>query len=346
MAIFMIGAQRSGSNLLHLMLNQLPEIAAPHPPHILQKMTPLISTYGNLDKNKNFIKLIEDVCRLVELNPIPWESVDLDPTSIMNRVRVHSLIGILEAVYDQMAESSKATTWCCKSLANIKYLPTIETYFRNAKYIYLYRDGRDIAVSFQKSIIGEKHYYHIAKEWARTQRLALMMAAHIGEDRFFKVKYENMISNPESIMKNLCAFLDFEYYETMLESYKSDDALNTAESGELLENAAKPIMKENAGKYYTEATENDTRIFESVAGEVLDALGYKRSIVPCGEEEHYRSDQIRLFDEENEHLKQQAQARADDSGNEGRDKQSRFLASIMSRQDSVSDEWLSHIEKP
>ncbi len=33
--IFMIGIQRSGSNLLRLMLNQLPEIAAPHPPHVL-----------------------------------------------------------------------------------------------------------------------------------------------------------------------------------------------------------------------------------------------------------------------------------------------------------------------
>ncbi len=34
MPIFMIGTQRSGSNLLRLMLNQLPEIAAPHPPSL------------------------------------------------------------------------------------------------------------------------------------------------------------------------------------------------------------------------------------------------------------------------------------------------------------------------
>lgn len=35
MPIFMIGTQRSGSNLLRLMLYQLPCIAAPHSPHIL-----------------------------------------------------------------------------------------------------------------------------------------------------------------------------------------------------------------------------------------------------------------------------------------------------------------------
>ena len=41
MKIFMIGTQRSGSNLFRLMLNQLPEIAAPHPPHILIRLMPL-----------------------------------------------------------------------------------------------------------------------------------------------------------------------------------------------------------------------------------------------------------------------------------------------------------------
>ena len=36
-----IGTQRSGSNLLRLMLNQLEGIYAPHPPHILKTFYPL-----------------------------------------------------------------------------------------------------------------------------------------------------------------------------------------------------------------------------------------------------------------------------------------------------------------
>ena len=59
--IFMIGTQRSGSNLLRLMLNQLPELAAPHPPHILQRMTPLLSEYGDLSRPKAFAELVDDV---------------------------------------------------------------------------------------------------------------------------------------------------------------------------------------------------------------------------------------------------------------------------------------------
>ena len=54
--VFMIGTQRSGSNLLRLMLNQLSDIASPHPPHILERMFPLMDHYGDLDKDENYKK--------------------------------------------------------------------------------------------------------------------------------------------------------------------------------------------------------------------------------------------------------------------------------------------------
>ena len=54
MNIFMIGTQRSGSNLLRLMLNEPARIAAPHPPHILQRLMPLVPNYGDLEKRENF----------------------------------------------------------------------------------------------------------------------------------------------------------------------------------------------------------------------------------------------------------------------------------------------------
>ena len=61
-SIFMVGEQRSGSNLLRLILNESPSIAAPHPPHILQRFMPLLPVYGNLDNNNNFKKLIDLCC--------------------------------------------------------------------------------------------------------------------------------------------------------------------------------------------------------------------------------------------------------------------------------------------
>ena len=73
MPYMMIGTQRSGSNLLRLMINQLSHIIAPHPPHILERLTPLLPLYGSLDDDISFNQLIEDVCQLVEKNPVAWE---------------------------------------------------------------------------------------------------------------------------------------------------------------------------------------------------------------------------------------------------------------------------------
>jgi hypothetical protein len=345
MAIFMIGTQRSGSNLLRLMLNQLPGIAAPHPPHILQRMTPLLTAYGDLDQDANFEQLVDDVCRLVELNPVPWDGVNLDREKIARASRARSLMGLFETVYDEAAAAQGAQTWCCKSLANIHFLPAIESHFANARYIYLYRDGRDVALSFRKAVVGEKHFYHIARDWAQTQRLALTMESNIGVDRFFRVKYEDMVEEPEAMMMRLCEFLGMEYHEDMLNFHQSTEARRAAESSDLWGNVTRPIMRGNTGKYLTEATEADLRIFESVAGSVLDQLGYPRSVVSQGSEEHYRADQIKLFDSENERLKRELIASTAGDDIERRDRQSGFLSSIVARQQSAGDELLSHLDR-
>ena len=78
-----IGTQRSGSNLLRTMLNQLPEIAAPHPPHILKTFEPILPIYGDLNDNTNFESLVNDVCLWVELNPVSWQSSKFDRAKIM-----------------------------------------------------------------------------------------------------------------------------------------------------------------------------------------------------------------------------------------------------------------------
>ena len=83
--VFMIGTQRSGSNLLRLMLNQLKDIASPHPPHVLERMFPLMDGYGDLQQDKNFKILVDDVCRLVELNPVEWSGSSLNRKEVASR---------------------------------------------------------------------------------------------------------------------------------------------------------------------------------------------------------------------------------------------------------------------
>ena len=331
MPIFMIGIQRSGSNLLRLMLNELPEIAAPHPPHILQRMMPLVPRYGDLRKNKTFSLLVDDVCRLVERNPVPWEGVVLSRKDVAARCRKRNLVAVFGAVYDVMAEAWGAKTWCCKSLANISYLPEIEDYFSDTKYIYLYRDGRDVAVSFRKAVVGEKHFYHIAKEWNETQQLALNFRKTVPKESFFNLSYEELTTETEKTVRALCKFLGVGYKPAMLEFYKSGEAKRAASASNLWENVTNPVMKQNSRKFLKEAREEDIRIFESVAGDSMDSLGYERLFAKKGMELKFGPDDIRRFDTENKRLKDEIRAQVDPADLERRSRQESVIKEITAR---------------
>jgi len=333
MPIFIIGIRRSGSNLLRLMLNQLPEIAAPHPPHILQRMMPLLPHYGDLKDPKAFSLLVDDVCRLVELSPVSWDGIVLDRRDIIARCRKPSLVAVFGAVYDVAAEAKGAKTWCCKSLDNIYEVNQIEDYFTDTKYIYLYRDGRDVAVSFRRAriVVGEKHFYHIAREWSRVQKLALDLRRKIPPERFFNLSYEQLTESAEETARSLCAFLNVSYNDSMLEFHKSMEARKTASSSSLWANVAKPVITKNSRKFLKEASETDIRIFESVAGETMDALGYERALVKKGKELRFSEDDLSAFDKENRKLKEETSKQINLADLGQRDRQENLLKEIMAR---------------
>lgn len=329
--IIMVGIQRSGSNLLRLMLNQLSCVAAPHPPHIMERISPLLPTYGNLENSDTFALLVDDVCRLIELNPVPWEGVTLDRNQIQKRCRENSLVAIFVAVYDILAETWGRKTWCCKSLANIYYLKEINAYLDNAKYIWLYRDGRDVACSFSKAVVGEKHFYHLAHEWKKAQCLALRMRSQLSRNRFFSLSYESLISDPESTLQSLCNFLEVDYTPEMLDFYESKEAVITASSSSLWSNVKDPIKQDNTKKFLHYSYPEEVRIFELIAGDILSILDYDRVYTKEGETLSFSSAEIAEFDRINQERKKQIAQNMDLEDREKRQKQSTLLESIKLR---------------
>jgi hypothetical protein len=298
-AIFMIGEQRSGSNLLRLILNESSSIAAPHPPHILQRMMPLLPMYGDLNNEISFNKLIDDVCRLVELNPVPWEKIKLNRKEILLRCKENSLLSVYAAIMDVYAETHGATAWMCKSMQNVYWADEINQYFDNPKYIYLYRDPRDVTLSFTKAVIGEKHPYFIAKQWTELQELCIAQMNSQENISLFPVSYEKLLDNPDKIVKNLCQFLEIEFSKKMLDFHTSKEAERSAKSSSLWENLSQPIKANNSKKFMNELTSENIKIIESIAGNVMDTLGYERTIIKKGDEHTFSDKDIKHFTQEN-----------------------------------------------
>lgn len=330
-ALFMVGEQRSGSNLLRVMLGQADEIAAPHPPHILERMMPLLPIYGDLDNRDAFATLVDDVCRLVERNPVAWENITrFDRDEVISRCRRNSLVAVFGAVMDMYAEANGKRMWLCKSMTYIKYAKAFNAYFDDPKYIYLYRDGRDVALSFTKAVIGDKHPYVIAQKWAELQRLCLNEQVE-SPDQVFSVCYEELTAEAEPVLRGLCRFLGIRFKPEMLNGHLSGEAKRTATSSSLWANLSKPIMRSNSQKFLKGLSEAEVRIIESVAGDCLDALGYARVFVSSGEEEQFDPGEVEMFHAENRALIQQSQAETDPEDRRRRQYQMRVLEEVKSR---------------
>jgi hypothetical protein len=335
--IFMIGTQRSGSNLFRLMLNQLPEIAAPHPPHILIRLMPLMSGYGDLSNPETFAQLVDDACRLVESNPVEWEGVTLDRAAIAARCDRHDLFAVMAAIYDTLRDTWGKQAWCCKSLANVKYADQLADRFADAKFIYLYRDGRDVALSFMKAPSeGEKHYYNIALDWNAAQQKALRLRDKAPE-RVLAVSYEDLTGDEAGTMRRVCEFLGVEYSDAAMNFHETDEAKRAAGASNLWENVTKPVMKDNTRKFLKQMSEEDVRIFESVAGQSLDELGYDRVYVKKGEELQFTPEQIAAFNEENARRKKAAWETMPEDDRERREDQKAVLDAIAARNAARSE---------
>ncbi|PCI34712.1 MAG: sulfotransferase [Flavobacteriaceae bacterium] len=327
-AIQIIGTQRSGSNLLRVMLNQINEVDAPHPPHILQKFFPLLPKYGDLNIDTNFEKLLDDVCKMVELNPVPWEGVSFSRDELKSKCKTNSLVEIFRVIYELKALKSNSSFWCCKSMSNIHFVDAIEKEGIKPMYIYLYRDGRDVGLSFKKAIVGDKHMYHIAKQWSKDQDTCLKLKEELGSDRFFQVSYEELLKDSIEVLKRLCRFLKVPYTEKILTFYNSKESSLTAESGEMWRNLVRPIMKNNFNKFAKELSEEEIMIFEQMARTTLLNLGYNLSKPTVEKRRDFTIDEIEEFNVENTALKEQAVRNASEKDLENRKSQKDFLKEL------------------
>jgi len=300
-----VGTQRSGSNLLRVMLNQLSGVFAPHPAHILKTFHPIIEYYGDLKDDGNFYELVSDICEFVRLNPVPWRNDSLDPDTVVNHCKERSLFEIYRKLYEINALSHQATYWFNKSMHNVYYIDEFTKKGFKPYIIHLVRDGRDVALSFKNAIVGDKHIYHLAKKWKEDQEISSYFVKEFGPERAITIKYEDLLQDPEKEIKKICVLLNINYSRNILKYYESEDSQITATSGEMWHNLAKPIMKNNFNKYKKGLLPDDILLFEMIAGYVLEKFDYTLENKSNERQLTFTSEDIKRFDIINEQLKQQ-----------------------------------------
>lgn len=103
---------------------------------------------------------------------------------------------------DFFADANGKELWMCKSMGMSAYHTSLLKFYgeRRLRYIYLVRDPRDVAMSFMKTPVGDKHYYAIVKKWAKLQKQAI---AILDDTRvvIINIKYEELLEDKENMIR-------------------------------------------------------------------------------------------------------------------------------------------------
>jgi omega-hydroxy-beta-dihydromenaquinone-9 sulfotransferase len=132
-------------------------------------------------------------------------------------------------LYESMLHSKKIP--CEQTPRNLFFVDEICELYTGSKIICMIRDPRDVLLSQKykwkrrffghadlprKEIIRARFNYHpvtISKLWNSSTR---KIVNSIDRENFYLVKFEELIAEPEKIIRNLCVFLNIQFHSSML----------------------------------------------------------------------------------------------------------------------------------
>ncbi len=283
---FILGNPRSGTTLFRLMLNSHPQIIVPPECGFIQWWH---AQYAGWNKNN---LNTEDVSRFIHdlKHSKKIETWKLNYSLLQDNIFKHrpanyaQLCSVVYLTYAQLHHKN-IKLWGDKNNYYIQHINEIYEIFPRAKYILIVRDGRDVACSYKNlTKIKTTSIYKprlpveikkIATEWTNNNAQILQFFENYNQ-QFLRVRYEDIVLNPEIELKKVCAFLNISYHHDMLMYYKNN-LENEEEPQEFLAWKQKTIQKPdpgNIGKYKQELTFDEIQEFENIAFPLLSKFNY------------------------------------------------------------------------
>jgi Sulfotransferase family len=268
---FIVGAQRSGTTMLRLMLNRHPHLTVPFESGFIPEFHRRREHYGDLSDRRNAANLIGDIAnypkvkkgRLIE-----------DPHAILARP-IENYADLVNSIFSTYSARRGKPRWGDKTPAYVTEIDILWTLFPGCQIIHLVRDGRDVALSLRGLGWGSAHVPRVAQDWSWKTTLAHKIGAVLGVN-YLEVRYEDLVLKTEDMLRKICEFLREPFDREMLRFDTSAAAAEMPdESLKWHQRSLQPpdptlvlLWKKRMGLA-------DRIIFEQVAAPALALFGYE-----------------------------------------------------------------------
>ncbi len=271
--IFIVGVHRSATTLLRYMLSSSPRIYIPpesdfiprffgrHPLEPLSR-SQAVQIFSTIFSSYRFVR--------------EWKGERLDPEAFVDRLPDLMLATVLNTLYRCYVKQYGAVRWGDKTPIYTTYIDLIVKIFPSAQFIHILRDGGDVALSMMDKW-GRKEFhidfYYAAREWKRRIRRARASGMHLGPDHYYEICYKDLVKNSRQELKAVCSFLDEYYVPEMSKPHRL--ARNRVPEHGFSAPVRQPPNTSRVARWRREMSVADQRLFQHIAGDLLEELGYE-----------------------------------------------------------------------
>jgi len=211
-APFVVGATRSGTTLLRLMLDAHPQLAIPSETHFIPELVRAREKHGA--SSDRMIEMMIAHRR--------WGDFGLEPEELKARWDALPLLTGPEAVREFFklygSKQGSPPRWGDKTPGYIKHMREIQEFLPEARFVHLIRDGRDVALSVIKQAFGPETVEAAAEKWRSRILRGRAQAPYLGH--YIEVKFEDLIVDTEATLRQICEFVELEFDPAMLSYYE------------------------------------------------------------------------------------------------------------------------------
>lgn len=177
------------------------------------------------------------------------------------------LCGEVFACYARGRGRGDATVLGDKNPGYSLFVSELREVFPSARFIHVVRDPRDNVHSFSRVPFDADDTATLAYRW-NYYNTAILAASRRSPPSFLRLRYEDLVRNPEAEMERLCRFLDVQFVPEMLVRRAPKPAPSWHPYGSV------PVSDNLAGRWQREMSSEAVRLVDWICSPVARELGY------------------------------------------------------------------------
>lgn len=278
--IYIGGLDRSGKTTMSAFLTSHSSLAIPAVGSNME--TYFLDRYGDIARDDRFEACLSAMMRYKHVR-----FLDPDPTRIRAAFRhgERTYARLFEIFMTQFAQLQGKPRWGMQTGLIERYADHLVRSYPGVRIIHMVRDPRDrYEASISKWPKGRLRAGGAAARWRYSTRLALRHTTRY-RDQYLVVRFEDMVRDPESTLKQVCRFIGEPFEPTMLEM-----GGNTKHRNALLsETRGNSLLSESfIGGFSSRTPADEIRFIEMQCRGPMQHFGYVNTTVDRNLADHLR----------------------------------------------------------